>query len=104
MIGFPKKLNSRKDYENIIKDFGYIKDVKRAYQGLLNTSKHYVFDRNLTSEEEPDGNEPEYKVLEEEQEDETMQRVQYKLIENTTGKIFKLGFTIDEVEEVINKC
>lgn len=104
MRGFPKVLNSREDYDNIVEDFGYTKEVKRAYQGLLNTAKHYVFDRELGADEEPDGPEPEYKVLEEGQEDGSTLRTQYKLVENPDGRIFKLGFTVEEVQGVIDKC
>lgn len=102
MIGFPKHLNSKQDYENIVKDFGYCDEVKAAYQALLATNKHYVFDRELTDGEEPDGSEPEYKVMSEELPDGTVKRVQYRLVDNPNSKLKQLGFTIEEVEEVIN--
>lgn len=104
MVGFPKQFNSREDYDNVVEDFGYIPDIKRVYQGLLNTAKHYVFDRELSPNEDPDGPEPNFIVIEEGQEDETIKRTQSKLVENPDGKIFKLGFTVDEVQEVIDKC
>lgn len=104
MIGFPKQLNSREDYDNVVEDFGYTLKTKRAYQGLLNTSKHYVFDRKLGPDEQPDGPEPDYIVMEEEQEDGTVKRTQSKLVENSNGKLFKLGFTVSDVQGVIDKC
>ena len=103
MRGFPKVLNSRQDYENIISDFGYTAKVKRAYQGLLNTAKKYEFDKELAAESDRTSPEPEYKVMTQE-EDEEEKIVQYKLVNNPDGKIFKLGFTIDEVQEVIDQC
>ena len=103
MRGFPKVLNSKKDYENVINDFGYTSKVKRAYQGLLNTAKKYKFDKELAAESDRTGPEPEYKVMTQEEEG-TETIVQYKLVDNPNGKIFKLGFTIDEVQEVINQC
>jgi hypothetical protein len=102
MIGFPKHLNSRQDYENIVRDFGYCLEVKAAYQALLNTDKHYVFDRELAVGKQPDGPEPEYKVMSEELPDGTVKRVQYRLVDNPNSKLKQLGFTIEEVEEVIN--
>jgi len=103
MRGFPKVLNSRQDYENIVSDFGYTEKVKRAYQGLLNTAEKYEFDKELAAESDRTGPEPEYKVMTEEEEG-TEKIVQFKLVDNLDGKIFKLGFTIDEVQEVIDQC
>jgi len=103
MRGFPKVLNSRQDYENIINDFGYTEKVKRVYQGLLNTAEKYEFDKELAAESDRTGPEPEYKVMTQEEEG-TEKIVQYKLVNNPDGKIFKLGFTIDEVQEVIDQC
>ena len=99
MRGFPKTLNSKKDYQNIIDDFGYGEEVKRAYQGLLNTSKKWQFDKLLDSKENADTGDN-YKVME----DEERGLVQYKLVDNPEGKLFKIGFTIQEVQEVIDKC
>ena len=103
MRGFSKVLNSRQDYENIVSDFGYTEKVKRAYQGLLNTAEKYEFDKELAAESDRTGPEPEYKVMTEEEEG-TEKIVQFKLVDNLDGKIFKLGFTIDEVQEVIDQC
>lgn len=102
MYGFPKHLNSRVDYENIVRDFGYCSEVKAAYQALLNTDKHYIFDRVLATGEQPDGPEPEYRVMEERMPDGTIKRVQFKLIDNPNSKLKQLGFARHEVEEVIN--
>jgi hypothetical protein len=104
MRGFPKVLNSRQDYENIISDFGYTAKVKRAYQGLLNTAEKYKFDKELAAESDRTGTEPEYKVMNEQNEDGSEKIVQFKLVDNPNGKIFRLDFTIDEVEEVIEQC
>ena len=103
MRGFPKVLNSRQDYENVINDFGYTVKVKRAYQGLLNTAKKYEFDKELAAESDRTGPEPEYKVMTQEEEG-TEKIVQFKLVDNPNGKIFRLGFTVNEVQEVIDQC
>lgn len=102
MQGFPKNPNSRTDYQNIINDFGYSSEVKQAYQALLNTDHHYVFDRELASGEDPDGPEPEYRVMEEQMPDGTIKRIQFKLVDDPDSKLKQLGFTRQEVEEVVN--
>mgnify|MGYP006292395679 FL=1 len=105
MKGFPKRLNSKKDYENIVDDFGYTKKVKEEYQALLDTDKHYVFDKELASEDERTGPAPDYKVMKEEnEEDGSTKIVQYKLVDNPDSKLKKIGFEIQEVQEVIDKC
>jgi hypothetical protein len=103
MRGFPKVLNSRQDYKNVVNDFGYTAKIKRAYEGLLNTAEKYKFDKELAAESDRTGPAPEYKVMTQEEEG-TETIVQYKLVDNPNGKIFKLGFTIDEVQEVVNQC
>jgi len=103
MRGFSKVLNSRQDYENIVNDFGYTAKVKRAYQGLLNTAKKYEFDKELAAESDRTGPEPEYKVMTQEEKG-TEKIVQFKLVDNPNGKIFRLGFTVQEVQEVIDQC
>ena len=103
MRGFSKVLNSRQDYENIVSDFGYTAKVKRSYQGLLNTAEKYEFDKELAAESDRTGPAPEYKVMTQEEEG-TEKIVQFKLVDNPNGKIFRLGFTIDEVQEVIDQC
>jgi hypothetical protein len=102
MYGFPKYLNSRADYENIIADFGYAGQVKQAYQALLNINKHYAFDRELISDENPDGPEPEFRVINEQQLDGVIKKIQFKLVDDPNSKLKQLGFTAQEVEEVIN--
>ena len=99
MRGFPKNLNSKKDYKNIIDDFGYSKKVKEAYQGLLNTTTKWKFDKLLESKEDGDSGDN-YKIMK----DEERGLVQYKLVDNPDGKLYKLGFKINEVKEVIAKC
>jgi hypothetical protein len=103
MRGFPKVLNSRQDYENVVNDFGYTAKVKRAYEGLLNTAEKYEFDKELAAESDRTGPAPEYKVMTQEEEGKE-KIVQFKLVDNLNGKIFRLGFTVEEVQEVIDQC
>jgi hypothetical protein len=103
MRGFPKVLNSRQDYKNVVNDFGYTAKVKRAYEGLLNTAEKYEFDKELAAESDRTGPAPEYKVMTQEEEGKE-KIVQFKLVDNLNGKIFRLGFTVEEVQEVIDQC
>jgi hypothetical protein len=103
MRGFPKYLNTKKDYENVLKEFGYTKKVKNAYKGLLNSTEKYIFDKELNSKNERNGKFPDFKVMTEKKEDGSEKIIQFKKVKNEKGKLFKLGFTIEEVKEVINK-
>lgn len=100
MYGFPKTLNSRADYDNIINDFGYTAQVKMAYEALRDTDKHYVFDRELATAEPATGPEPDYRVVM----DQDSRRFQYILVDNPNSKLKQLGFTMTEVEGVIARC
>lgn len=65
-----------------------------AWQALLDSRFKYVFDRTLAEDEDPDGPEPDYRVVE----DDGLGRRQYKLVEDKSARIYKLGFSADEIE------
>jgi len=110
MYGYPKVINTRKDVELLV---GYLGTswatpelVARglAYlKGLRDKTKHYVFDRVLADGEDPDGGEPDYRVLEEEADDGSTVRRQYTLEDNPRAPIHRLGFTVDEVQALIDQ-
>ncbi len=110
MRGFPSHLNTRADYdfvhEAVLAGELPADKLLAAYDALLNTRRHYVFDRILATDEPADGEEPEYRVMVEEQEGGTMQRTQYKLVDNPGARLYQLGFTVTEIEtrkeEIIN--
>ena len=105
MRGMPHKFNSRTDVETCFElakqgklDAG---EIKKRLQAMLNTDKHYVFDKVLDNPDNADGSEPEYKVMEQEKKDGTKEYIQYRL-EEDPGAIFRqLGFTKDEIENLI---
>ena len=107
MIGVPRVCKTKQDYERIhqmAKDGKLHKEeVLRHLRGLLGTKDHYVFDRLLGDSEEPDGETPEYIVVEHEKDDGTVERRQNKLTENPKGRIFKLGFTESGVRQMISE-
>ena len=63
MRGFPTHLNTRADYDLVHAAVlaGELPADKlvAAYNALLNTRQHYVFDRTLAANEPADGEEPE---------------------------------------------
>lgn len=81
-------------------------DVQRLseyWQGLLGNRWHYEYDRELGATEQPDGAEPDYIVIEREDEAAgTTQRVQLKRVEDLTA-LDRLGFTVSDVQQKISE-
>ncbi len=110
MINMPDYLQTRQDFDNLHgriisgKSKPRKAELIREYQALLNGQKMYFYDRDLGQEEEPDGPEPEYRVVSG-VDDETQQefRKQYRLQDNPAARIIKLGFTSEEVEQRITE-
>lgn len=110
MRGFPKHLNTREDYDLVHAAVlaGELPADKllAAYDALLNTRQHYVFDRTLAADEPADGNKPGYRVMAEGPENGTTQRTQYKLVDNPDARLYQLGFAVADIEaleeEIIN--
>lgn len=110
MQGVPRYgLRTRADYDLLqglavqgeIRPQG-VATLKRHWEGLLAGRWTYVHDRDLAQDEAPDGPEPEYRVLESQDEDGDVRRVQIKRIESPTAEIFRLGFTVQDVEQAIS--
>lgn len=110
MQGVPRYgLRTRADYdllqglatEGEIRPQG-VATLKRHWEGLLAGRFTYVYDRDLAEGEAPDGDMPEYRVLNvEDEETGTTRRVQMQRIESPQAEIFRLGFTVAEVEQAI---
>ena len=105
MDGDLKIIKTRHDVEYMV---GYLDsnwatpdNVQRGLaflRGLRDNTTRYVFDRVLSENEQPDGDEPEYRVLE----NEDGEREQFKLEEDLTARIHRLGFTQSEVQDLID--
>jgi len=110
MQGVPRYgLRTRADYDLLqglatqgeIRPQG-VATLKRHLEGLLAGRFTYVYDRDLADGESPDGDMPDYRVLNvEDEEAGTTRRVQMQRIESPQAKIFRLGFTVAEVEQAI---
>jgi len=112
MRGIPKNaLMTRDDFEllqQMARDSElrpqHIEGLRKQWQGLLNGRKKYVFDRVLADGEAADGSEPDYLVLEREDEasGETS-RVQHRLVDDDACRMAKLGYTAAEVTAMIDE-
>ncbi len=110
MQGVPRYgLRTRADYDLLqglatqgeIRPQG-VATLKRHLEGLLVGRFTYVYDRDLANGEAPDGDMPDFRVLDVEDDDtgET-RRVQMKRTESPQAEIFRLGYTVQGVEQSI---
>ena len=107
MIGFPKNLNTKADYEYVRQHF--VPELWRPkFQELLDTEKDWFFVKELTSQEE--GIEDDTHKIEEqlEQDDVEAQSAepakvfyQFEYRVNPDCKLLQLGYTHDEVVELL---
>lgn len=104
MYGYPKTIATRYDVEYLVSFLGTswaTEDNKRRglafLRGLKERQQAYIFDRTLAESEEPDGPEPEYLVLT----DEDGTRRQHRLADDPHALIHRLGFTEAEVDDLI---
>ena len=100
MKGFPKNLNTKEDYLYIKEHFERNLWVPE-FQKLLDTTSDWFFVKNLDTAE--DGiTDDTHKVVETEiSSDEPTVISQYEFRENPDAKLYKLGFTVEEVQQLI---
>lgn len=92
MRGFPKFLNTKQDYLNCMTEFP--QETKKSLQTLLDGCFSW-FD---TAVIETDGvTDDTHRVVNTDDE-----KIQQELREDPNARIFKLGFTVAEVEELLN--
>lgn len=101
MKGFPKRLNSKMDYE-YIKNYFPKEQWMPYWRALLDERTNWFCVNKLTSAEEgvTDGN---HKVVESKGQDDTVEYYQYELQEDPASDFYKLGFTVDEVERALGE-
>ena len=102
MKGYPKYLNSKADYLYVHENFPreqWLPD----FQVLLDTYKDWFFEKHLETREE--GIEDETHKIVEFVNEETQETTydQYELRENPMAKIFRIGFTVKEVEALMEE-
>lgn len=100
MNGYPKRLNSKKDYLYVRENFPreqWLPD----FQALLDSYMDWFWVKDLESKDEGIEDETHKIVETQEMESEEVKYAQYELQENPTAKIFRIGFTVEEVEELM---
>ena len=99
MKGYPKCLNSKDDYLYVKDNFSR-DEWAGDFQALLDSVKDWFFVEMLESEEAGLTDDTHKVVVNEEGEGDnaTKTYAQYELKENPAAKIFRLGFTTEEVE------
>lgn len=104
MYGYPKIINTRADVDHLVTFLGSkwatqvnIKKALDYLHGLKEGTQHYVFDRELSENEEQDGPAPDYLVLT----DEEGTRRQQVLAHNPNATIYRLELTEAEVDQLI---
>jgi len=104
MIRTPKTLQTRADFDAAISlaatEPSEKPTVLNHLKGLIEGAYQYNFDRNMTEEESADGSFPDFWVVEASEE---TQRHQLKREINPTARIFKIGYSILDVQQIINE-
>jgi hypothetical protein len=105
MQGIPKILQTRADFDMAL-DLARRGEAGRAavarhFRGLIEAAHHYVFDRVLADGEAPDGEPPEYWVIE--ASESLPERRQERRVVDTNARLFQLGYTLAEVEAIVNE-
>ncbi len=105
MHGIPRVLQTRADFDEalamVASGEAHASQVIPHFAGLIESSKHYVFDKLLPEGTEPDGGMPTYCVLE--PTEQTPARVQLVQATDPEARIFSLGYTVAEVESIITE-
>lgn len=100
MRGYPKNLNTKKDYEYVRANFP-AEEWKPDWQKLLDTMKDWFFEGNLESKDDGVVDET-HKIVESGQGEEKTY-AQYVLEVNPTCKLLQLGFTEAEVMAALSE-
>lgn len=105
MHGIPKILQTRADFDMAL-DMARTGQadrrlVARHFRGLVDAAHKYVFDRVLAAGEAPDGTPPAFWVIE--PHEMNPNRVQEKRVLDPEARLFALGYTLAEVETIINE-
>lgn len=96
MRGYPKHLNTKSDYERVIENFPR-EQWEPDLQALLDTRWVWLPTGELAEGDPGEFVEGEKTVIE--NDDGT--RTQYEKQENQNAKIFRIGYTVAEVEELL---
>jgi hypothetical protein len=105
MHGIPKILQTRADFDAAL-SLARSGDASPAqvaihFEGLIESAYKYAFDKVLADGDAPDGDKPEYIVVEPSEKRPT--RRQLKRVIDGDARIYQLGYNVAEVETIINE-
>ena len=95
MVGYPKNLNTKEDYEYVRNNFPK-NEWKKDFKALLDEEKDW-FNVGETDSGIIDDT---HKVIKDEQ---TKKAYQYELQVNPNCKMYRIGYTREEVEKALNE-
>ena len=95
MRGYPKYLNSREDYEYIRKNFPK-EEWKKDFKALIDTRLEWF----NTGKTDAGVNDETHKVVEDK---DSGEKYQFELKENPSCKLFRVGYTAEEVEKILEE-
>lgn len=100
MVGYPKRLNTKEDYEYVRTHFHKV-EWEKDFENLLTTQYDWFFVRELGVDEKIDvGDERQYKIVtDEERGVNSLYEWQY----NENCKLAKVGYTVAEVEGILKE-
>ena len=97
MVGYPKFLNTKEDYEFVRANFPK-EQWESDFKALLNERYEWF---NLGEIEGEGVTDDTHKVVEDKRDDETVVRYQYEYKANENARIYRLGYTVEEVEAIL---
>lgn len=101
MKGFPKTLSTKQDYEYVRENFP-AEQWKPRWQNLLDERKNWFPTGQIESKEAGITDET-HKVEELEDGNGSKIYIQMELMDDPNCKLFRLGFTVAEVEEALTQ-
>ena len=100
MIGYPKNLNTKEDYEYVRENFPEEK-WRGEYQNLLDTVYEW-FNMGVLANGDAGITDDTHRVTEDEREDTgAVIRTQWEYKKNPDAKIFRLEYTMDEIKSIL---
>jgi len=103
MVGYPKHLNTREDYDFVVANFSK-EEYLRDFQDLLDSRYDYKFDHYLEENESVDIMNPIYKIVMESTDNPNQlpKRALYVKTDVEGNRMEQLGYTEEEVLAIIN--
>lgn len=100
MRGLPKYFATKQDFLNCLADENLADDTKKILKNLLDG--RFTWINGDVLEDGNDGvTDEKHKVVLSKDENNNDIRVQYELVENENAELFLLGFSVEEVENLL---